>query len=791
MSTTILTGHCMDHLRSLPEKSVHCCVTSPPYWGLRDYGLEPVIWPPPAASGTPDTPVGQPPCPHVWGDTITGPLTTQYTDATGNKITPEGAGTQDRKRDRPQHGQWCQLCGAWRGCLGLEPTPDQYVQNIIAVFREVWRVLRDDGTLWLNMGDSYTSGGRSTHGTRVGNKQQTNRGSNGEHDCDRAPLPDDLKPKDLIGIPWRVALALQADGWYLRAECIWCLSGGTYVYARTQKGEQVCMVRDLARLDPATVELWNGEKWTRLLGMSKSPRKGDELEITLMSGERVACTPSHKWPTNRGLLAAGELQVGDVIQRATLPEPDEPRDCALDEDAAWFAGLYIAEGSRSNDTIQISGHAREEGRWERIQRIARKFGGSATRTVAGNTMNIRLHGKVLAAILDELVTGRVARDKGFAPVVWRYSNRFLAAMVDGYLHGDGHFDQKNNRWRLGFTRNYNLERDLRAACARLGYKLSLKLAEVPYNGRMVKAFRGEVRMVTSGHHNEHDTGEIVKIGKAKCREVYDLGVEDEPHLFALASGLLTHNSKPNCMPESCTDRPTRQHEQVFLLTKKARYYYDAEAVKEAGSADSHGGGRMHEGRYMAQSGRNDGGGEEFACAKPAGGNGRNLRTVWEFPTAACPDAHFATFPEELPRRCILAGTSERGACPECGAPWRRIVEKTTEPDASAKGSRFDQGKTAARDGGDRTQPGDRLQNRTVGWVPGCKCGDDAFPLLPPGEGRGEGAVPCTVLDPFLGAGTTLKVAADLLRDGIGIEANPEYVKLAEKRIGLRLDFAVP
>ncbi len=92
---------------------------------------------------------------------------------------------------------------------------------MVAVFREVWRVLRDDGTLWLNLGDSYTSGNRDGHGTRVGYKQQTNRGMNGTADPPRAPQPPGLKPKDLVGIPWMVAFALRADGWYLRSDIIW------------------------------------------------------------------------------------------------------------------------------------------------------------------------------------------------------------------------------------------------------------------------------------------------------------------------------------------------------------------------------------------------------------------------------------------------------------------------------------------------------------------------------------------------------------------------------------------
>jgi len=104
--------------------------------------------------------------------------------------------------------------------IGLEASPDAYVANLVEVFREVRRVLRDDGTVWLNLGDSYNAAGREGHGSRIGFKQDTNRASNtGADNC--RPSVTSLKPKDLIGIPWRVAFALQADGWYLRQDIIW------------------------------------------------------------------------------------------------------------------------------------------------------------------------------------------------------------------------------------------------------------------------------------------------------------------------------------------------------------------------------------------------------------------------------------------------------------------------------------------------------------------------------------------------------------------------------------------
>ncbi len=169
MSVRIIQGDCREALAAMGGGSVHCCVTSPPYFGLRDYGAD--------------------------------------------------------------------------GQIGLEPTPEAYVAELVAVFAEVRRVLRDDGTLWLNLGDSYASApGQATRGgPPSGSSTLDGNGHRGggpklaklsrvgtspipgqvHADVGRRPFAPGLKPKDLIGIPWRVAFALQADGWFLRQDIIW------------------------------------------------------------------------------------------------------------------------------------------------------------------------------------------------------------------------------------------------------------------------------------------------------------------------------------------------------------------------------------------------------------------------------------------------------------------------------------------------------------------------------------------------------------------------------------------
>jgi DNA modification methylase len=195
----------------MPSESVHCVVTSPPYWGLRDYSIAPVIF------------GGSEGCAYEWQlSTVQTEIGRgNWTQAVNGRGEAQGVVDEFREPIRSSANTgFCSLCSAWSGQLGLEPTPDLYIAHIVAIFRELRRVLRSDGTLWMNMGDSYTSGGRSTHGTRIGYKQETNAGCLTVSEK-RPELPDGMKPKDLVGMPWLLAFALRADGWYLRQDIIW------------------------------------------------------------------------------------------------------------------------------------------------------------------------------------------------------------------------------------------------------------------------------------------------------------------------------------------------------------------------------------------------------------------------------------------------------------------------------------------------------------------------------------------------------------------------------------------
>jgi DNA modification methylase len=200
----ILVGDVRKLLTQFADGSVNCVVTSPPYWGLRDYGT--AFW-----DG------GDAACDHI----ADASKTKKFGNPVFNQNRPSREAT---KTDGYFFKDTCGKCGATRvdSQIGLEQTPGEYVDQLVSVFREVRRVLRDDGTLWLNLGDSYAGSGKG--GNPEGSKWSGFVGNKAREKSAKAStsiIPQGLKPKDLVGIPWRVAFALQADGWYLRQDIIW------------------------------------------------------------------------------------------------------------------------------------------------------------------------------------------------------------------------------------------------------------------------------------------------------------------------------------------------------------------------------------------------------------------------------------------------------------------------------------------------------------------------------------------------------------------------------------------
>ena len=210
----------IDVLPGLAPQTVQCVFTSPPYYGLRDYNLPPTNWPsleyaPMAVPPSVHIPGCDTDCNHEWGNPIRAPWANGVAGPNGRQLNAP-AGHQKTK----QSGRYCLRCGGWQGCLGMEPDPLMFIGYLVSIFRLVWPLLRDDGCVWLNLGDSYAAGGNGGGGSFMAERARRAW----EHRADRKGYrkpPPGLKEKDLLGIPWRAALALQADGWYLRSDVIW------------------------------------------------------------------------------------------------------------------------------------------------------------------------------------------------------------------------------------------------------------------------------------------------------------------------------------------------------------------------------------------------------------------------------------------------------------------------------------------------------------------------------------------------------------------------------------------
>jgi DNA modification methylase len=521
MTTRILVGHVLDKLAELSDESVHCVVTSPPYYGLRDYGIEHQVW------------GGETACGHEWG----GEAIAHRSPYGADLPNPSGGsmGAKKREGETVSQGAVCRRCNAWRGSLGLEPTPALYVEHMVEVFREVRRVLRKDGTLWLNIGDSYNAAGRIGQGTRIGYKQGTNRASANGADHTRASDPD-LKEKDLLGMPWMLAFALRDDGWYLRSEITWA--------KRAPMPESVT-----DRPTSATEKVFL---------MAKSTRYFYDAE-------------------------------------AVKEEADSPPSAAFRNGTAYV-------------------------------------------------------------------------DQGFAP-----NN----STHEGRRH-NGIFDQTKrnmrNWWLLGpepfpsaHFATFPTEIPRRAILAGTSAKGVCPKCGAPWERIVDKQFASD--------------GKSAKRGTA--RDVFD-------HRVSFGEDHGSWNVKTIGWRPSCR------------------------------------------------------------CAPPS-------------------ETTFATFPTEIPRRAILAGTSANGVCPKCGAPWERAINRTSRDDCKLTvvgiiGEGANRGRRIASGG-----VGTGATSKTIGWRPACRC-------------NASDPVPATMLDPFFGAGTTGLVADQLQRHCIGIDLNPAYAAMAERRV---------
>lgn len=568
----ILVGDVLDGLRTLPAGSVHCAVTSPPYWGLRDYGVE--------------------------------------------------------------------------GQIGLEPTPDAFVAEMVDVFREVRRVLRDDGTLWLNIGDSYAGSGRGGYPGGAGTLNGSVEGQNNSREArmvqsrrrDNEPVPRSdvsflgLKPKHLCMIPWRVALALQADGWWIRSVIVWAKKSPM----------------------PESVKDRPTSSWEPIFLMAKSERYFYDAEAV-------------RQPLSEA--AVERQKYGFKHMYGNIIAANQHADARSFEDAKSYGADDVPSGANLRNVWHLGPEPFSESleivHWLPVE--AGACGDGIRRTPSEGCP---VHGCRDPRPDDERAGDQTTRSPGsvIRPGAEQYRVRYASSLNLGEL-------DRVHSWDCSCP-----------LCSQTAIERSTQSRKT-----------GHAPATTPPCTPSSGTG---------------IGMSDKsgPHATI---GSAEHTPESRTVEDSASRGPGSCGDQT--------------TSRSVGSCTC----EYHR-RYTKKT------------------------------------DHFATFPTEIPRRAIKAGTSEKGCCPACGAPWRRIVarEKLTRhrPNAITK-----------RDGADGT--GNHCANtvagvatRTTGWEPTCQC--------PPAD-----PVPCTVLDPFLGSGTTVAVARELGRHGVGCELNPEYAALARIRIG--------
>ena len=721
----------------------------------------------------------------------------------------------DHKADaiEPQ-GNFCRLCGAWRGCLGLEPTIELYVEHMVTVFREVRRVLRSDGTLWLNIGDCYATsffshssirsiaqsmGDWCKEGQRLPKADRTKRGA--------ADSMAGLKPKDLIGMPWRVAFALQAQGWWLRSAIVWakgvsfcptysgsvmpeCLDPKTQVFIKRKGWISRATLAHLSHL-PELPEILSPSGWVQVRRVWKTRKPA--MEILAGKVERIVCSPDHRFPISSDrrrlkarIEAASKIRhtgYADYFLYAPIgqfltPSITEWMGAPLSRELGYIIGAFAAEGGKDGTQgwrLKFTLGIHESDFADRLRSCFRGLSirWSEKENCEHHYRHFRVSHEWLTRTLTTFVHGDCRSKNLNIELILNAPAEFRQGILDGYVDGDGS-DRGNAPGWVATSASRRLRDDIGTLSSSLGI-ITSKGGNKQFDNRTDKTNYSHSlwtpymtrRKVKSGTNGVFQVPPRARRMLNEKRDMIDLEVDGG--LFLIGDGLITHNS--------CRDRPTSAYEMVFLMSKAPHYYYDAEAVREpsaVGWNDS-----SFTSAQDVETKHRLGMGERTERA------GRNLRNVWCINPEPFSDAHFASWPTKLVEPCVKAGSSHK-ACGArladgqvCGAPWERMVEKKAATMniriRDAKAGRLENksghsGKASASAEEIATYGDEEMgYAETTGWRPTCEHTDDT--------GR------CVVLDPFAGgSGRVGLVCKRLGRDFIGIELSEAYCEMSRKRL---------
>jgi len=656
----IINGNALDELKKLPDESVDCIITSPPYYGLRSYIGAETIW------------GGNPECEHEWSINIS-----ERVDYTGFKRNRSGLNKMAEKIDGHEryattdippidkNSVYCSKCGAWKGQLGLEPNYQMYLDHLLMITAELKRVLKKTGTLFWNMGDSYASeGGPSRH--KGYSDPKWSKARNGSFD-EPTSYPQGIKPKSLMMIPERFAIGMIDQGWILRNKIIWhkCLSGTVPIYAKSSDKTIRTIIKDLAKLPVEHLYLPTPEGWKKILRIEKQP-KSELLTIHLRNGFKIEVTPEHKFLIDGKLIEASKLKKGDKLDHVNLP--DEVGTPLGTYENGWSVGLWLAEGNYEVEgkSIRFSLNVKENNLAEKLKAWSEKYAGRYREHNYGNRKAVIISGEVPYAIIKHYTSRAGAKHKRLSGNALNENNKFLEGVLNGFLAGDGYYDAKNDRYRFSLTTNRDLVEDLRVICNRLGFFMRARLKKATANNKEYRVFQIEIRKSRKGHFNQKDDFEILKIKKT-LGYTYEIEIES-PHVFILPDGTLTHNS--NGMPSSVKDRFSNKWEYIFFFVKSKKYFFDLDAVRKPLKESSikrisqsvqlqFNTGKVHDFPddnmnikniliHMKQ---------KYERDNPAGANPGD---VLDIPTRPHKFAHFAVYPETLIEPLIKAGCPPNG-----------------------------------------------------------------------------------------------------------------------------------
>ncbi len=739
--TQMYVGDALACAKALPEKSVHCIVTSPPYWGLRSY---------------------------------------LPADALEKALE-----------------------------LGAERTPEEYVEKLVAVFRALRRVLRDDGTLWLNLGDSYAAGppGNLKPRSERGNGAGLMRLPDEKHYVARKTADktkvSGLKSKDLVGIPWMVAFALRADGWYLRSDIIWnkpnpmpeCLDPSIKVFVRSPYSSLLVKhvtLDDVLEGGEPYPQILTPTGWRQIKEVWETA-KPEAISFEAAKVSKILCSPEHLWPVSHDRrravthdIPAAELRdegYKDYLLHHTIEEWLEGSDdtlfgSALDYDLGWLVGLYAAEGGfgeARGHRCKLTLHKDETDLAERVEAItASKFGSTVSRRQIANYLTLRFSDPDWHRLAAHIVLGKSTNKELNLTAILNAPRLFRQGVWDGYIAGDG--SVRKGGGVIAASASQRLRDDVAVLASSIGIVTSKGTyrQKDERTGKTYTSHQVWTPYATKRKRKGATTARQLTIRNKRTvagpHRMIDLEVEGG--LFLINDGIVTHNS--------VTDRPTKSHEYLFLLTKKPTYYFDQDAVREPNETTW---------KYVPNKSRKQ---HHEAPQRPIrdglprmGDNpaGRNRRSVWTISTRPYPGSHYAVMPPDLVYPCIKAGSSEYGVCSSCLAPWERMVERTkyepSEVEAGVRNVDQSRGDKTRKLNGKSKEWQESAQSRTVGWRPSCSChSSEELARL-----NGTATIPATVLDPFAGSGTTLYAARKLGRKSVGFDLDARNVKLVEGRLG--------